>query len=335
MEWIEFKNELSSEFLSKHIHTEFWTPLNEYLKRKRKNFRGQLVELGIGLGLRSVELVSDADKEAVIRAIELLHAGTLILDDIQDDSMTRRGLPSLHRQMGVPRALNLGSWTFFAAQKIVNDSGLKAEQKKELLDCYRETLYWGHIGQSIDLAIEMSRVPQHEVLEVVDQSHRYKTGVVTSLALVSGCILSSSTPAQQQRAFVLGEALGVLLQKIDDLKNLRPDQKNPDKQYEDLKNLRPSFVWSWASRQTDGTWSSLQAAVSALLDVPESERAMPEAAKSNRTKIDQWVIETGILARAMTEIQADADALVNENRDIAGPLKTLIAQLIVSYENQC
>lgn len=42
-------------------------------------------------------------------SIELLHNALLVVDDIQDGSVERRGLPTLHETHGVPIALNVGS----------------------------------------------------------------------------------------------------------------------------------------------------------------------------------------------------------------------------------
>lgn len=42
-------------------------------------------------------------------SIELLHNALLVVDDIQDGSEQRRGLPTLHRSHGIPLALNVGS----------------------------------------------------------------------------------------------------------------------------------------------------------------------------------------------------------------------------------
>lgn len=41
--------------------------------------------------------------------LELLHNALLVLDDIQDGSEERRGAPTLHRQRGIPVAINVGS----------------------------------------------------------------------------------------------------------------------------------------------------------------------------------------------------------------------------------
>src|SRR5512142_2931568 len=49
----------------------------------------------------------------LIGIVEGLHLGSLIIDDIEDESSTRRGGPTLHRQIGVPNALNAGNWLYF------------------------------------------------------------------------------------------------------------------------------------------------------------------------------------------------------------------------------
>jgi len=42
-------------------------------------------------------------------SVELLHNAMLVIDDIQDESDERRGRPTLHREHGIPIALNTGS----------------------------------------------------------------------------------------------------------------------------------------------------------------------------------------------------------------------------------
>jgi hypothetical protein len=42
----------------------------------------------------------------IIDAVEMLHAGSLVLDDFEDGSLTRRNQPALHRVVGPARAVN-------------------------------------------------------------------------------------------------------------------------------------------------------------------------------------------------------------------------------------
>jgi hypothetical protein len=52
--------------------------------------------------------------------VESLHAGSLIVDDIEDDSDLRRDAATLHRIYGVPVALNAGNWLYFWPQVLLS-----------------------------------------------------------------------------------------------------------------------------------------------------------------------------------------------------------------------
>ena len=54
-------------------------------------------------------------------AIELLHNFTLIHDDIEDESETRHGRPTLWRVAGVAQAINAGDGMFALAQRTLLD----------------------------------------------------------------------------------------------------------------------------------------------------------------------------------------------------------------------
>jgi geranylgeranyl diphosphate synthase type 3 len=47
--------------------------------------------------------------------IGCLHSASLVIDDIEDSSLTRRGRPCAHVAFGVPRALNAGNYAYFLA----------------------------------------------------------------------------------------------------------------------------------------------------------------------------------------------------------------------------
>jgi geranylgeranyl pyrophosphate synthase len=55
-------------------------------------------------------------------AVELMHTASLVHDDLVDGSSTRRGLPSLHAQVGLPRALVLGDHMLMSAVGLVADA---------------------------------------------------------------------------------------------------------------------------------------------------------------------------------------------------------------------
>ena len=55
-------------------------------------------------------------------AIEMFHNGFLIHDDIEDESELRRGLPTLHREHGLPLAVNAGDAVFVLALRPILDN---------------------------------------------------------------------------------------------------------------------------------------------------------------------------------------------------------------------
>jgi geranylgeranyl pyrophosphate synthase len=54
--------------------------------------------------------------------LEMIHIALLIIDDIEDESETRRGGPCVHKAVGVPTAINAGCAISFWGETIVRDS---------------------------------------------------------------------------------------------------------------------------------------------------------------------------------------------------------------------
>ncbi len=287
MELSRLSPQQGPDFLVRHFHEQFIQPLQEYSSQGCKKIRTRLVQLGTTFGNPEMSTVSAV--EGFCQAIELLHSGTLIIDDIQDGSLTRRGRASLHIEMGLARALNLGSWLLSASQKMVEVSVENSRHRERLLLLLRDTLYWGHLGQSLDLAIDIREVDRARVSEVIFQSHRFKTASVTALSVAGGAILAGADLATEDQAFALGERVGLLLQKLDDLKNLRWDRTTPEKRFEDLRQHRPSYVWAWASR-SENIYENLVASVNAFPD---------------ETQLLVWLKETQIFELALAELREE------------------------------
>ncbi len=312
MEWSELQKEIAgSDFLPKHFQREFIDPTQEFMSRGCKKVRSQLVQIGTGFG--SPEEVHAGSLTAFCQAIELLHTGTLILDDIQDGSQSRRGQPSLHLQLGFARAMNLGSWLFVASQKLVETSVVDLQQRLRILELLRDTLYWGHVGQSVDLGINMREVGRNSVKAIVEHSHRLKTASVTGLAVTGGALLAGADHETERKAFELGERVGMILQKLDDIKNLRLDVTTPDKRFEDLRQARPSYVWQWASRST----SSHESLVGAVEKLPDEQALFA------------WLKDQDFFANAFQEID---DSIQLVERQVTLPsqrdlIHSLFAQL--------
>lgn len=218
----------------------------ELLGRPGKQFRARVVELAFSLtGGGGGEL-----PPVIPQLVELVHAGSLIIDDIEDGSTHRRGRPALHCLAGVPLAINTGNWLYFAAYHLIERAGLDAAAT---LDVYRRltwTMLQSHQGQALDLAIDVTVLRQREVAAYVDAASALKAGALTSFAAELGAIAAGAAEPELRVLARFGSALGIGLQHLDDLGGLR-DVGRRDKGREDLAGHRLTWPWSYLARTLD------------------------------------------------------------------------------------
>ena len=82
---------------------------------------------------------------------EFVHNGSVIIDDIKDDSRTRRGEPTIHLRYGLPTAINAGNQLYFLPLLALSGHpALTPEQRNE--ESYRVVIRMfvqAHIGHPI------------------------------------------------------------------------------------------------------------------------------------------------------------------------------------------
>ncbi|MES1157676.1 MAG: polyprenyl synthetase family protein [Haliangium ochraceum] len=252
----------------------------DILGRPSRQFRARLCELAWCLVDGQGQVPS-----SLPAIVEILHAGSLIVDDIEDGSARRRGGPALHIAHGVPRALNTGNWMYFWALALVDDVPvLRASIRDDLRRALARTLYNCHLGQALDLSIPIGRVPRPWVYRTVATCTMLKTGALMELAARMGAIAAGAAPARVEALSRFGRRLGLGLQMLDDFGNLTaPVAETVDsKALEDLRGERPTWPWALASRELDApAFAELQADVRALVDGGDGDgtRARALAAK--------------------------------------------------------
>ncbi len=84
---------------------------------------------------------------------EILHNGTIIVDDVEDCATHRRGSPALHHTFGTDIALNAGNAMYFLPLKIIthNPGDLSAELRLEAYEMLMYELNRTHLGQGMDI----------------------------------------------------------------------------------------------------------------------------------------------------------------------------------------
>lgn len=156
-------------------------------------------------------------------AIEMLHAQTLIHDDLpcMDNDDYRRGKLTNHKVFGEANAVLAGdAFLTFAPQLIVkNSKKLGAEKLINILEEYFHAAgAFGVIaGQVIDIESERatSKIPDPE--KTLEYIHTHKTADLFKLALRSGAIIADATEKELEEITEFGQCMGVAFQIADDI----------------------------------------------------------------------------------------------------------------------
>jgi geranylgeranyl pyrophosphate synthase len=208
-------------------------PAGEFLARPGKGLRAKIVRVGWLLGGGVGE-----PPDRLAGVLELLHAGSLIVDDVEDSADARRGGPALHHLIGVPLAINTGSWMYFVALAEL------AEVEPRALPLAVRTLVRCHQGQALDLASTIATCDRTCVPALVETVTRLKTGALCRFAAELGATAARAVPDACSAIGVFAEQMGRGLQMLDDLGALTSPARRA-KAYEDLRDDRPTWPWAW------------------------------------------------------------------------------------------
>ncbi|CAB9506887.1 Heterodimeric geranylgeranyl pyrophosphate synthase large subunit [Seminavis robusta] len=159
---------------------------------------------------------------------ELMHVGSLIVDDVEDRSDIRRGGPCSHIMYGEDVAINAGSFCYFLGQTCVYQAdGASLQQKNDVYNLYFEAMRAAHCGQAMDIHGLDYMMP--DVVENggdlcrqrVIAIHRLKSAVPASSLAGMGCTLGGGSELQSKGLADYFEALGIAFQIVDDVLNLK------------------------------------------------------------------------------------------------------------------
>jgi geranylgeranyl pyrophosphate synthase len=284
------------------------------LSRPSRLFRGRLAELSFRLAGGG-----GAPPEALAAIVEIIHAGSLIVDDIEDDSRERRGAPCVHLTHGIGRALNGANWMYFWALQMVE----RLEPRTPLV---RDRMYRAvidamarcHLGQALDLSCVIWRLERADVNRLVATSTMLKTGALMELAARLGAIAGGAIAEREEALTRFGRRLGVGLQMLDDFGNLTAGSDgNAAKAREDLRNGTPTWPWALAAERVDpDAFAGLQAAARVVGDSRDADGAPARALAAQLRDAVGFEGRRGA-SRYLAEALRDLRAAVDEQPEIA------------------
>ena len=153
---------------------------------------------------------------------EILHTGTIIVDDVEDDATLRRGEEAIHLRYGVDVALNAGNALYFVPLKIVsaNPADLPPERHLAVYEMLTHELNRTHLGQGTDIV-------WHNQCEITITEDEYlemsacKTGCLGRIAGRLAAIVTGQSAAIEEAMARYAESLSIAFQIGDDILDVR------------------------------------------------------------------------------------------------------------------
>ena len=174
-----------------------------------------------GAATDALDVLRDPRGLCVAAAVEMLHAYTLVHDDLpaMDDDDERRGRPTVHIAFGEAIAILAGDGLLTLALTTLAELGVDAGRAITTLGERS-----GHLqllaGQAIDLSTDKTKMAFAELTVL----HAKKTGALFAAAAELGAIAAGAAPAVAHAFGNYGMALGIAFQHADD----RDDQEFTD-----------------------------------------------------------------------------------------------------------
>lgn len=163
--------------------------------------------------------------------IELVHNGTLVIDDIEDDSELRRGKLTLHKKFGLDTAINAGVAMHFLPLKILIKNKLIPNNKKlRIWNAYGEEMINVHFGQGIDIYWHKNKINNISINKYLEMC-RLKTGSLMRLSARLACIISNKSEVIEKKFAEFSELLGISFQIKDDILDLTSTSKKFGKSF--------------------------------------------------------------------------------------------------------
>ncbi len=147
-------------------------------------------------------------------AVELLHAFSLVHDDIEDGDCLRHARPTLWASYGMPLALNAGDSLFALANDALIDAAthLPADRLRAVR-AFNDACLRMIEGQHADLSYETSG---GVTVAAYEEMTRGKTGALIGACFALGAIFGGAPERDVDRLHEAGLDLGAAFQAVDD-----------------------------------------------------------------------------------------------------------------------
>ncbi len=201
--------------------------VSDYPLRKGKYVRPTLLILTAeAMGVSTGKTIKTA------AAMQTSEDWILIHDDIEDDSLERRGKPTLHRLYGKELAINAGDSLHILMWQILKDNFEVIGHKKAraIIDEFVQILNRTTLGQTVEIKWTQENktiLTDRDIFFILESKTAYYT-IAGPMRL--GAILAGASKKQLETIYQFGQYLGRCFQIRDDLLDLTSDFSGLKKQ---------------------------------------------------------------------------------------------------------
>lgn len=196
-------------------------PVWEFLDRGGKRWRPAMF-------LLVLEALGEDSKKYFDYSIipEVIHSGTMIVDDVEDASVLRRGKPCIHRIFGVDIAVNLSNTLFFLPMLVLfkNKDLIPMERAVKIYEIFIQEMINLSFGQAIDIAWHKDLIPHNLTEKQYIQMSIYKSGSLAKMAAKIPAVLAGAGDEVSKSLERIAESIGVSFQIQDDILDIEGEE---------------------------------------------------------------------------------------------------------------
>lgn len=150
-------------------------------------------------------------------SMELLHAATLLHDDILDNAATRRGQPAAHTIFGLAKTILAGDALLAHGNLIV-----ASFERADLVDCYARATMETASGEILEMdMLGMGDLPASSYRTMAAA----KTAALIGHACSLGARMGNASKSSEKSAQAYGNQLGLAFQFVDDMLDFAPENQ--------------------------------------------------------------------------------------------------------------
>jgi len=151
---------------------------------------------------------------------EVIHNGTLVIDDIEDSSKLRRGKPCTYKIFQMDIAVNAGNAMYYLPllPLMAQKAELTPEMERDIYEVYVQEMINLSMGQAMDIAwhkgiANADKLGEEDYLQMC----AYKTGTLARMAAKMAAVLAGANKPLVEKLGRFAESIGVAFQMQDDI----------------------------------------------------------------------------------------------------------------------